>query len=144
MFRVITPSWWSSEFPYGYPWLREDQLRKVSEGNEFARFTAQVCRLYVDNGMAFWCENPATSFIWWLSEMWSLLDHDGVDLNLDVRLLRLRDALEEEDSFLNQHEPPKKEDTLSRLQETPSSPWKVVFSSHVLNEGSASISQSFI
>ena len=78
MSRAITPSWRSSDFPYGYPWLREDQLRKVTEGNEFAQFAAKVCRVCIEKSIPFWCENPATSFIWWLPEMRSLLDYEGV------------------------------------------------------------------
>ena len=78
MSRAITPSWRSAAEPYGIVGLTQAQQKKVSEGNEFAKFVAKVCAACLRRSIPFWVENPVASFLWWIPEVVSISRSPGV------------------------------------------------------------------
>ena len=67
---AVTPPVRSKRFPRGLPGLRPSMRVKVREGNSHNDFVKDLVEICIEQGMAFWVENPDTSF-WWWQRRWS-------------------------------------------------------------------------
>ena len=64
--RAVTPPRRSAAEPYGVEGLTGTALESVLTGNDHAEFALRILKLCIDTGIWYWCENPHTSFLWWL------------------------------------------------------------------------------
>eukprot|EP00435_Cladocopium_sp_Y103_P036916 s1777_g9.t1 len=64
--RAVTPAVRSAQYPRGLPVLTVVMRGRVTEGNLMADFLEEVIKLCNELLIAFWCENPDTSFLWFL------------------------------------------------------------------------------
>ena len=76
--RAITPAWRSSIFPEGIPGLPAHPQAKVDQGNQFAKFVAEIADLCLQLHIPFWIENPWALFIWSLPDLLKLRERPGV------------------------------------------------------------------
>jgi hypothetical protein len=62
--RAVTPAVRSRRWPRGLHGITATMRQKVREGNAHADFCIKVIGIAIALNIAFWCENPDTSFIW--------------------------------------------------------------------------------
>lgn len=102
--RAITPGVRSKTFPRGFPWVQGAMRVKIDQGNDRSRWLAFLVGIAAALGLAFWVENPDTSFIWYQPE-WSRLRPLLAENVFRHRFLSTWSALEEARSFFNEHHP---------------------------------------
>ena len=61
---AIVPSWRTSEFPGGAPWLKPSQRSKVQSGNAMLEFVVNLIRMAEESGLLYLVENPLNSWFW--------------------------------------------------------------------------------
>ena len=65
---AVTPPVRSSDEPYGKASASEKMKIKIREGNDHALWVLNVIQMCIDEGLGFWIENPATSWLFKLPE----------------------------------------------------------------------------
>ena len=61
---AIVPSWRTSEFPGGAPWLKPTQRSKVQSGNAMLEFVVNLIRIAEESDLLYLVENPLNSWFW--------------------------------------------------------------------------------
>eukprot|EP00974_Lingulodinium_polyedra_P031640 3046574-Lingulodinium_polyedra.AAC.1 len=59
-----TPPIRTRAYPAGVPWLGERAQARVTLGNCFAAFSAEVYAACESRGIGCWVENPRSSWLW--------------------------------------------------------------------------------
>lgn len=70
--RAITPGVRSKQYPRGFPWVQGDMRVKIDQGNDHSRWLAFLFGIAASLNLAYWVENPDTSYIWYQPE-WNKL-----------------------------------------------------------------------
>ncbi len=62
--KAVTPPVRNKQFPRGKPGLSKAMRKKVSEGNRLASFCIELVMICKRLGLAYFLENPDTSWMW--------------------------------------------------------------------------------
>ena len=62
--KAVTPPVRNKQFPRGKPGLSKAMRKKVSEGNRLADFCIELVAICLQLGVAYFLENPDTSWMW--------------------------------------------------------------------------------
>lgn len=61
---AITPQVRSPEQPRGIEPIRPGMIQKIADGNSHSQFLSKLIRRAIHKGIAYWVENPDSSYLW--------------------------------------------------------------------------------